>query len=500
MKNQPSFVKKGDPVKASEYNLVVDQVRKLSAPSRPTVNVKNSRSRPFDVIDTKYEEEEWYVKLKAGYIQDGVALHYVFYTDENDDNWPLGGVPMIDTEITELEQLEYAYPWIKVIPEHTLCVNLLDHKLKWVEDLTAFSSCVPICRFTITEEKFTITNLNPNNVVKSDNHPLKVNVWPTKASPLDEDITDCNVTVTAGYVFNIVTFSGEQAVAKKMPTNADDVALDAEEPPVFEGVEQDNVVYLYCVTDEKGQLYEDPEIQIDSDPDKESVHYQPEPVASNGEMYYPLAKIKKLTFANEPLGEMTVFVAEQYINGDITLVHDLATLKNVGDEREVFKEFLADSSEHLFRTLKQLDGGGAALPVIKPAPADPAEARALEVIEFKYITQRGTAPQVQIEDVAAGNGIRVKGNDYYTSESDVQKFNITIKDGLISSFLKNTDGTGKNLNLTVNAIDYDEGGSIFGSPYLLYVLYFRNGLYVGSVDPEDNPPNLETKSFTTVGT
>lgn len=487
MKNQPSFVKTGDPIKASEYNLVVDQVRKLSAPLRPTVNAKNSRSRPFDVIDTKYEEEEWYVKLKSGYIQDGVTLHYVFYKDENDDHWPLGGVPMISEEITELEQLEFAYPWIKVIPDHTLCVNLLDHKLKWVEDLTAFSSCVPICKFKITEEKFTVTNLNPSNVVKSDNHPLKVNVWPTKPSPLDEDITDCNVTVTSGYVFNIKTYINEQAIDKKVPDNGGDPAikLDAEEPPVFEGVEADNVVYLYCTVDEKGRFYEEPKIQIDEDPDKESVHYMPEPVASNGEMYYPLAKIKKLTFANEPLGEMTVFVAEQLITGDVTLIQDLPTLKNVGEKREVFKEFEEETSEYKFRTLEQLEGTNS-YEIIKKAPTNPTEAADKETIEWKYLTEKASDPQVQLENIDGNKGIRIKGNNTFESLTEVVGFDIVVKDGLVASILKND--LGKDLNLTIKSIQFNNDGQIYGSFTTVAVLYFRRGLFVGTAAPAGAPP------------
>lgn len=59
---------------------------------------------------------------------------------------------------------------------------------------------------------------------------------------------------------------------------------------------------------------------------------------------------------------------------------------------------------------------------------------------------------------------------------------------------------GKNINLNFTAIDYDEGGSIFGSPYALFTLYIRSGNVIGTEAPDD-PDDLvvEEREVRTVG-
>jgi len=77
-------------------------------------------------------------------------------------------------------------------------------------------------------------------------------------------------------------------------------------------------------------------------------------------------------------------------------------------------------------------------------------------------------------------------------------FDIEVVDGLVAAFTPK-EQTGKNLNLKVYAIDYDEAGAIFGSPYLQYTLYWRNGLYVGDVNPGDAPAQLDEHEIKSVG-
>lgn len=54
---------------------------------------------------------------------------------------------------------------------------------------------------------------------------------------------------------------------------------------------------------------------------------------------------------------------------------------------------------------------------------------------------------------------------------------------------------GRNLNLTITAIDYDEEGKIWGSPYVLYTLYFRSTGYIG-IDAPDDPDGLVVDEIT----
>lgn len=427
MKNQPAFVKKGEPIKASEYNRIVDNVRRLTPQSPTLTNVKKSRSRAFDVIDTKFEEDKWYIRLKAGFVIDGLANYYVFYQDEDGDNWPIGGIDYDPETFTAKEIYDFKFPWIEVIPDNTLCVNLLDNTLKWVPYEEPFGNCVPITRIDFLEKKLKITNLSPNNVVKSSDHPLKVNVWQKVQSPLEDDPGECDVTVTAGWVFNIKTQSGVNSVDKKMPTDGED-PLNSDPPPIFSDVEYDQVVYLNAKPDEKGNLTDDPEIMVMAD-GQSSTHYQPAPVATEGDMYYPLAKIKRHDYPNEIVGEFHAYYADQYIFNDLQITSDLVTITNVGEKREVFKTYEAELNEYQFRTLEQLEGTGA-VPIIKPLASGTEEG---ETIPFRYITQRASQEQIHVEETDDGNGVRVRGNNKDFDESNVRKFNIIVKDGLVTT-------------------------------------------------------------------
>jgi hypothetical protein len=214
-----------------------------------------------------------------------------------------------------------------------------------------------------------------------------------------------------------------------MPTAGDPaVALDAEEPPEIE-IADGQTVYCRVTTTAKGIIEEAPTIEAATTPEA-GVHFQPPNQETEGDLYFPLCNI---TIEGDP---EVVTLEQIQQGGPIDVVPNLPELKNVGDEREVFKGRVSAGDTYDFRTLKQFDGGSAGLPIMKPEPADPGEAGELETIDFKYITQRGTDPQVQIVDVASGEGIRIQGNDVDEDWTDVRKFSIVVKDGLVKSFTK----------------------------------------------------------------
>jgi hypothetical protein len=217
-----------------------------------------------------------------------------------------------------------------------------------------------------------------------------------------------------------------------MPTAGDPaVALDADEPPEIE-IADGQTVYCRVTTTAKGLIEEAPTIEAATTPEA-GVHFQPPNQETEGDLYFPLCNI---TIEGDP---EVVTLEQIQQGGPIDVVPNLPELKSVGDEREVFKGRESAGDTYDFRTLKQFDGGAAAQPIIKPEPADPGAAGDLEVIEFKYITQRGTGAEIKVVDVAAGEGIRIQGNDVDEDLANVRKFNIVVKDGLVKSFTKIDD-------------------------------------------------------------
>jgi hypothetical protein len=217
-----------------------------------------------------------------------------------------------------------------------------------------------------------------------------------------------------------------------MPTVGDPaVALDADEPPDIE-IADGQTVYCRVTTTAKGIIEEAPTIEAATTPEA-GVHFQPPNQETEGDLYFPLCNI---TIEGDP---EVVTLEQIQQGGPIDVVPNLPELKNVGAEREVFKGRESAGDTYDFRTLKQFDGGSAAQPIIKPEPADPGAAGDLEVIEFKYITQRGTGAEIKVVDVAAGEGIRIQGNDVDEDLTNVRKFDIVVKDGLVKSFTKIDD-------------------------------------------------------------
>jgi hypothetical protein len=272
-----------------------------------------------------------------------------------------------------------------------------------------------------------------------------------------------------------------------MPTAGDPaVALDADEPPEIE-IADGQTVYCRVTTTAKGIIEEAPTIEAATTPEA-GVHFQPPNQETEGDLYFPLCNI---TIEGDP---EVVTLEQIQQGGPIDVVPNLPELKNVGDEREVFKGRESAGDTYDFRTLKQIEPDADGFAVIKPEPEDPTEAGNLETIDFKFITQRATGAQVQVEDVDDGEGIRVKGNDYDDTYFDPFGGSVEVIDGLVTGITP-SDVEGKNLDLTIENLEY-AGGEIIGSPAFAATLYFRGGVYIGMVDPEDAPAQLDEATVT----
>jgi hypothetical protein len=224
-----------------------------------------------------------------------------------------------------------------------------------------------------------------------------------------------------------------------MPTAGDPaVALDAEEPPEIE-IADGQTVYCRVTTSPKGIIEEEPTIEAAATP-QAGEHFQPPDVPTAGDLYFPLCNI---TIEGDP---EVVTLEQVQQGGPIDVVPNLPELKNVGDEREVFKGRESAGDTYDFRTLKQIEPDAYGFAIIKPEPENETEANELETIDFKFITQREEDAQVQVEDVGDGEGIRIKGNGNDLDYLDPFGGQINFVDGLVTNVTP-SDVEGANFNI-----------------------------------------------------
>jgi hypothetical protein len=442
MKILPRYVKKGDVISASDYNKQVRNVRDsgYTTPYGASVlaGIPNRKENPFSVIDFSVnrdgEDPRNVVKIKAGYIFQGTDAFQI-YTSQTltGDYVPIETIPEI---VIPQQLINAGKGW--------LYVDLDKFELLWAGETEFDSRAIYVGRFEFNDDDgdltdFKYVNLHPSNIQKTLNNYFIVTPWNQESTVLPESPAPdtCNITISNGYVINNDPKADSPDVLVKHRVKSNLEApngeyLDSEISPLWEGIEPDSVVYVRVQTDEKGVITDDePEIVIGEE-GQESVHYQPDPVATNGDYYYPIAKIKRLEFDGDDGDKYYQFVAEQMWDQNIFTQSDLPTLMNVGEKREVFKTYEAELNEYQFRTLEQLEGTGA-VPIIKPLASGTEEG---ETIPFRYITQRASQEQIHVEETDDGNGVRVRGNNKDFDETDVRKFNIIVKDGLVTTLTK----------------------------------------------------------------
>lgn len=516
-KHLPNYAKKGDELRSSDYNAVVSEIRssKFNPSVGPAVltGLAQRQSKPFEVVTigsnrANEADDGIYFRLRPGYIVDGDDQYYVYYEVEGEGYRPLDNDPAFKLNVSEGTNSI----WLGV--DHDT------YKFFWANSDDYNSKVTYVTRFNIytDAEKQTIkyVDLHPQNIIKQTNEEFKVTVWQNhNALSAGNDPGNCNVTIAPGYIYNLLPSAAEEKpLSRHKVTNGADPAvyLDAEETPVFEDVEANQIIYVKVSTDGKNEITDAPEIFItaeDVDPTKyeESTHYQPNPVSTDGVYYYPIAKIKKLQFPNDNDGIYYQYVAEQLWTGSINVSPNLIEIENVGAKREVFKTLRVDDSVYEFRTLEQLEGRGVT--IIKPlsgattadpeadppVPGAPAEVDG-DTIKWKRIAERVSSPQITVTDEDDGAVVQIKGNGETDSFSGVTKFSISYDDGLITSFTNETVAlTGGNLNLQITTWEEDTatGISTEGSSE---ILYFRNGLFIGITDPLDAPAGLIEREVT----
>jgi hypothetical protein len=276
-----------------------------------------------------------------------------------------------------------------------------------------------------------------------------------------------------------------------MPTMGSGPAVpldDATAPEIT--VVNGQTVYCRIATTAKGIIEEAPKIEAETTPEA-GVHFQPPNAAIEGDLYFPLANI---TITGSPA---VVTIEQIQQGGPIVVVPNLPEIKNIGAKREVFSARIPAGDSYDFRTLEQLEGDGE--PIIKELdPGDPeadppvAAEEEGDTIPFRRIAPKATSPQITITD--GGDVIRVEGNGYDQSFGGLVT-GLTVADGLVTAF---SDAGGADLNLTVETLEWLNNGGVM--EFVSYpgntVHYWRNGLYIGTTDPEDSPEGLIEQTVT----
>ena len=338
------------------------------------------------------------------------------------------------------------------------------------------------------------------------------------------DPAEYQVTVTLGYLAYQSNTPAAQAselgtTGWIVPTIAG-VSMESVdvEPIPLPAVE--SWVYLRVKTDVDG-FPKDGEVTVEAfDEAQESIHHirlSPESGEEEGDYFFLILKTK----ADE--SDPPKPIAERRITGNREMPNQLIEILNLGEEseggrQELYKGYDVALDKHDVRAvLQQQTPGVAIIEPLAPAvdavppvvvdgtivtpgtPAIPPEEPG-DYIRWRTIADRSSEgsdgnPQIIVEEKESDEEdetgrkrkfVKVRGNTVNESHSDVGLFDIDIVDGLVSRFAPAVQ-TGKNLNLKIYYLDVSSlisGGTWTWAPSLKQILYWRNGIYVGSVDPE----------------
>ena len=294
----------------------------------------------------------------------------------------------------------------------------------------------------------------------------KDDVWKYRVTP--GYVTEQNILAPEKLEVYVPTLGGVSLEAETAPEGA--------LPGVFA------FIYVRVITNARGQVQGVPTIvaTIAATP---STHHIPsdtdEPEGTDGDYYFLIAEFKS-DGETEPSPE-----AVRRVVGNKNVPNQLVQFENVGDGKEIHKDYDPITDTHKLRTPKE----------------------------------RGTNPQLKVEysdenDESASEEIIIKGNNYDNSVYEVNKVSISVIDGLVTSLTGSIGGSGGDLNLivetrgvTYNDVDtvhsWDPGDigedieptlitnllpdviSLTGSPQPEVTHFWRDGIYIGDTDPLD---------------
>ena len=281
------------------------------------------------------------------------------------------------------------------------------------------------------------------------------------------------VTVRGGYVLNRVVSSGTDAVVRVIP----EVSIEGvfESLPPEETVElqltASQAVFVQITTDDRDALDGTNPVQIVvSGSTQSSDQAQPiddeNPSGDDGIYFYPIATLE--------VDDDDIATVKQVQQGG-PIVHDplLWSGENVGDGKEIYKGRDTPTNRYQFRTIRE----------------------------------RASSPQIRVKlEETLGekaDELTVEGNEFDGSLSNAKSVNISVIDGLVTSLSTGSYQDAKDLNLTIQKIVYSTA-DLSGNDALIIVtgateeivLYWRDGLFIGTTDPADAPVGLVQRTVT----
>lgn len=234
------------------------------------------------------------------------------------------------------------------------------------------------------------------------------------------------------------------------------------------------------------------------DKKKDSIHHvRPSPSGGEeeGDYYFLILETESNEATPTPAPRV-----KRRITGNRELPNQLVEIANIGGKREIYEGYLpGPDDKHQFRSLEQLkDGEYNEAPVMAPLANGEGEG---DTIKFVGLG---------VNQPASGSAPQRPANFELGADKKVSQLLFTGVDGPISfggagGTLNFAGGlctggsgngenppelTGKNLNLEIEYLQYNNAGEVYGTPYTYVTLFWRNGLYVGTGNPNDAPDNL----------
>ena len=318
---------------------------------------------------------------------------------------------------------------------------------------------------------------------------MQLPFWTTISRVPDSDPAEYQVTVELGYL-TYQNAGAEESTLGPVGYIVPKIATVSMEDPAVQPIQLPDVVsyvYLRVKTDADGvPKFDGSSVTVEAfDTAKDSIHHvRPYPGGTpvEGDYYFLLLE----TEGNG--GTPAAPIVKRRITGNRHMPNQLIEIENVGGEIELYKAYVPGASDkHQLRTLEQLTGSGK--PIIKPE--DPLD----DTVKFRGIKEKASSPQVRVNAAAGDDEIEVRGNGFDQTFSGPVK-NLSVLDGIVTGFEEITGGG--DLNLTVNELTWlnDADVMTYVSFYSGTVHYWRDGIYIGTTDPEDSPVGLIEQTVT----
>lgn len=326
-------------------------------------------------------------------------------------------------------------------------------------------------------------------------------LWTVISQVPESDPAEWQVTVTLGYLAyqNAGASAAEQGVTGYIVPKVQGVSLESEEvePLPLPGV--DSWVYLRVKTDSDGV----PKFAAEGGPvtieafnaAQQSVHHvRPSPSGGEEEGDYFFLILQTEGDGGTPERPRVV----RRLTGNRELPNQLIEIENLGDAegneriRELYQGYLpGPDDKHQLRPLEQLtlldEGGEVAEGVAEVLRPKPESGEEDDTMPVRYL-QKDNSAATPYSIRGDGDAMKIKFEGANNNLANVRRLSINVVDGIVQSLSEIDDGGG-NLNLSfLRATEVGFGSGTWTTEFLSKS-YWRDGLYVGEVDPDNgNPP------------